>query len=54
MRYHARWSNGCWKVFDRTRFADVATRATQRDAEAAALDFNMTEAKPRRFAGKRR
>lgn len=54
MRYQARWSNGCWKVFDRMKFADVAMRGTQRDAEEAAIEFNVYEAKSRRFPGKRR
>lgn len=54
MRYQARWSNGCWKVFDRTKFADVATSATQRGAVEAALDFNAGEIKSRQFTGKRR
>lgn len=54
MRYHARWSNGCWKVFDRTKFADVAMRATQRDAEEAAIEFNVGEAHSRRIPANRR
>jgi hypothetical protein len=54
MRYQARWSNGYWKVFDRTKFADVATCVTRRLAEDAALDFNVGETKPRRFNHKRR
>jgi hypothetical protein len=54
MRYQARWSNGCWKVFDRFTFADVATRGTQRDADYAAREFSAAELRPRRFAGGRR
>lgn len=54
MRYLAHWSNGCWKVFDRTKFADVATRGTQRDAEEAAVEFNVYEAKSRRIPFRQR
>jgi len=32
MRYQARWSNGLWKTFDRERFIDVETHATQKIA----------------------
>jgi len=53
MRYQARWSNGCWKVFDRMTFADVAMRALQVDAVEAAIEFNIYQAKSRRVPGKR-
>lgn len=53
MRYRARWSNGCWKVFDSIKFADVAVRPTQRGAGEAAIEFNANEVKPHRPARKR-
>lgn len=42
-RYSARWANGAWKVFDHAKFDDVATRATQRDAEEAASKLNASD-----------